>query len=192
VSNIKVIVFDCFGVIVPDLGKELITKSKLSQEAKNEIARLKLEADRGLITEKQLSRQYSVATGRVFSTKARILVHQKHLNKNILKLISALKKNYRVAMLSNINKEYMDLLSKRCNLDKYFELILASSETGYVKPEPQIFKALSDKLTLSYSEMVFIDDQPSNIETARKLGITAFLYQDVKQLQTDLKNVGAI
>lgn len=75
-------------------------------------------------------------------------------------------------------------------------LLFPSYQTGFLKPDPNVFCFIKEKLNISFDEMLFIDDKTSNVNAARLLGISAIVYQQDTILPTlshllDTQNLGA-
>lgn len=51
------------------------------------------------------------------------------------------------------------------------DVIVDGSVEGYLKPDPRLYELLSERLGVAYPDMVFLDDQASNIRGAEALGI---------------------
>lgn len=52
-----------------------------------------------------------------------------------------------------------------------------SHEVGLAKPDPAIFLLTCDRLGVEPSEVVFVDNLPANVATAREVGMAAVLHQ---------------
>jgi len=89
---------------------------------------------------------------------------------------------YRLAILSTTHKEMMAFKRQRFQLDNYFETIITSCDTGFIKPDPRIYTAALSQLQVSPSECLFIDDSQENVDAASDLGITSIRYQNTDQL----------
>ncbi len=59
-----------------------------------------------------------------------------------------------------------------------FDVQMFSAEEGLVKPDPKIYRRCLDRLGVSASEAVFIDDTLANVEAARGLGMLAIHFND--------------
>lgn len=51
------------------------------------------------------------------------------------------------------------------------DVIVDGSVEGFLKPDPRLYELLSVRLDVAYADMVFLDDQTSNIRGAEALGI---------------------
>ena len=89
-------------------------------------------------------------------------------------LIAELKgESYRLFVLSNMSKEYIDFLRKM-PVYKYFDGEVISCEVGLNKPEREIYSLLLDKFSLDPLQTMFIDDRKENVVAAAELGIVPF------------------
>lgn len=52
----------------------------------------------------------------------------------------------------------------------------SSYDLGLLKPNPEIFQVVMDKLHTSPEKILFIDDKKKNVTTAQKLGINGIVY----------------
>ena len=65
-----------------------------------------------------------------------------------------------------------------------FHGVMISAEEGLLKPNAAIYRRLTDRYGLKPEECLFIDDNPANIEAARKLGWQGIVFDgDVPALR---------
>ena len=89
-------------------------------------------------------------------------------------LIAELKsEGYRLFVLSNMSKEYIDYLRKM-PVYQYFEADVVSCDVGLIKPEREIYSLLLERFNLDPAQTMFIDDRKENVLAAAELGITPF------------------
>ncbi len=109
-------------------------------------------------------------------------------------LLKELRERYIIAILSNNNELVNAGMEKRFGFASLFDEIIYSSQTGNVKPEPQIFMFLLRRFGISASRVVFVDDTPENVETARNLGIKGINFncnkQGIHELRAALSEAG--
>jgi len=67
-----------------------------------------------------------------------------------------------------------------------------SGRLGLVKPAREIYEWLLDSHGLDPAELVFIDDKPANVETARALGMTGIVFAGAGALADRLAALGLI
>lgn len=73
-------------------------------------------------------------------------------------------------------KYMMDTLGFAAFVDQTF----ASSEVGHKKPAAEYFETISQDLKArGFDKIVFFDDRPDNVESARACGWEAYLYQSI-------------
>jgi len=83
----------------------------------------------------------------------------------------------RLAILSNeLDLFYGAGFRSRLPLLARFELIVDATYTGVLKPDPRAYAAVCDGLGLAAAECVFVDDQPRNVEGARRAGMRAVAF----------------
>lgn len=113
-------------------------------------------------------------------------------NIELIEIIKDLKKkNYKIGLLSNNSIELNKRLTNN-NLVDIFDEIIISSEVGYQKPQPEIFKIISKKLSVNINELLFIDDTKRSLEGAIKIGYTPLLYTNNVKLKEDIFKICSI
>jgi len=97
-----------------------------------------------------------------------------------LELISKLKENFQVGVLSNTNLIHIHAVNKILhddhgieNFDPIFDWVFLSHEMGLSKPSPQIYEKMLVDLGTSGDRVVFFDDLIANVEGAKAVGIQA-------------------
>ncbi len=107
------------------------------------------------------------------------------------KLASDIKKNYRIALLTNFGDAFWQMFPA-WGLDKVFdkEEVFVSSDMGLAKPDPDYFYDVLKKLNIKPAEAVFIDDNKDNIMAAKKLGIKTILFENYEHLVDSLHKLG--
>ncbi len=89
-------------------------------------------------------------------------------------LIEELKeRGYKLYVLSNMSKEYIDYLRK-LPVFELFDGQIVSCEVGCGKPHREIYEILLSRYALNPAETIFIDDRIDNVEAATELGIAPF------------------
>lgn len=182
---IKAIIFDCFGVLRPDV------LNMVYQQFGGDI-----EADREFIT----STLYDSNTGRIAGS-APVFAHRLGVSTEewmkaiatdgndhqLLNYILELKRNYKTAVLSNVGKGGMLRFFSQVELNQHFDVVVESGEIGYAKPEANAYTITTEKLGLRADECVFTDDRQEYCDGAVAVGMQAILYQNFEQFKEDLK-----
>ncbi|MEN2982242.1 MAG: HAD-IA family hydrolase [Thermus sp.] len=81
----------------------------------------------------------------------------------------------RIGVLSNTLPSLRESLAYH-GLDAYVDGFFASCALGVAKPDPQAFLLALEGLGLAPGETLYLDDDPENVETARRLGLRAAVY----------------
>ena len=106
--------------------------------------------------------------------------------------ITALKESgYRVYILSNYSKRTYEL-TKDDGLSflPLADGIVFSFETGYIKPEKEIYHCLMDRYHLDPNECVFIDDNAPNLVYPKQIGWSTIQFHDLAQVKQELRALG--
>lgn len=111
------------------------------------------------------------------------------LSDGMKELITKLKKNYRLAVLSNSDPLNSQNYTKK-GWYKYFDVLILSHELGIVKPQKKIYEIAVEKLNVKPEECLLIDDQEDCLKPARKVGMATILFKSILQLKEELKKRG--
>lgn len=206
VSEIKNIIFDLGGVIINlDIPRTISEFNKLS-----------LKPFESIYTQLQQSPIFDLFDKGQISESDFFLQLKDHLKEGVteeqminawnamlldfpihrLQLLSALKSNYRIFLLSNTNETHIAQLESDLykehgynNLEPFFEKVYYSCRIGMRKPDSEIFEFVLNQNNLKAAETVFVDDSPQHIAGAVKTGIQSYLLskdKDVSDLITQL------
>lgn len=109
---------------------------------------------------------------------------------DMLELVRELKvKGLKVGVMSNNIKPFVDVIRERQGFSE-FELVLNSCEVGLSKPNEDIYQLALSELGLSPNEVLFVDDQKENIDTAKRLGMCVLIAQkDRNKVKEDIKRM---
>ena len=94
----------------------------------------------------------------------------------MIELIKRLKSNgHKIYLLSNMPENYSLLFEKLPILNEFDDLVF-SYPLKIAKPQPEIFNYLLNKNNLDKKDCIFVDDSLINIEAAKKIGISGYLF----------------
>jgi HAD superfamily hydrolase (TIGR01509 family) len=114
------------------------------------------------------------------------------INDNVLQLVDDIRnRGYKVGLLSNNTLEAGRAI-RELGLQNHFDVFHISAETRLVKPEPEAFSLFAEELGVELEELIFIDDAPKSLSTAKECGYTPLLFTSYKKLQEDLKSYGIL
>jgi 2-haloacid dehalogenase len=99
---------------------------------------------------------------------------------------------YRVAALSNWSAETYPLMRQRFDFLGWFDRIVLSGDERCIKPDPQIYHILLDRLAQPAHECLFIDDSEKNVVAAHQMGIHAIHFHSPEALRVQLQEMGVI
>lgn len=117
------------------------------------------------------------------------LFYQNNLNITILSVVEKLRiKKIKVAYLSNV-QNFMGKYFLRAGLLDKFDFGVFSFEAKARKPAKEIYQQIFNYGAWLPKEVVFIDDQPANVEVANSLGLIGLDFVDSQQLIKDLKKI---
>lgn len=106
-----------------------------------------------------------------------------------IELISALRMKYPIYLLSNTNNIHIKAsncyIKRNFNgfiLHDWFDKLYLSYEMGLWKPEKSIYYTVLKDLKLAPNEVLFLDDNKANIESAKEIGIQTILVEPTKSI----------
>ena len=97
-----------------------------------------------------------------------------------------------VYAITNFSADKFELTRKRFDFLNGFDGIIVSGQERLVKPDPAIYRLLTDRYGLEAKDCYFIDDNPDNVEAARSVGMSAHLFSGAEALRRDLKAIGLL
>lgn len=190
---VKAIFFDLFETLVTEANGVKITSSIIAERLKiprYEYKKLASELRdcryRGKYPEfrdvliyimNSLGTQYDIKMINEISMEREACKAQcfKNISEEIIDMLKALKsRKLKLVLISNAsNEEIKGFYDSK--IKSYFDDIIFSCETGYIKPEPEIYKHACNRLGLEPVECLFVGDGGSNeLKGAENVGIKAF------------------
>jgi epoxide hydrolase-like predicted phosphatase len=112
---------------------------------------------------------------------------QDRLDEQLVDFVRHLHKKYKTALLSNAWNDLRQVIADRWHFEDAFDAMVISGEVGLVKPDPKIFRLTLDRLGVTASQAIFVDDFQRNVEAARVIGLQAIRFQTPQQVRDDLK-----
>jgi putative hydrolase of the HAD superfamily len=76
-------------------------------------------------------------------------------------------------------------------LTDLFDAVVISGDVGLHKPQPEIYELGAERLGVSASECVFVDDLRENVAGAKAVGMTAILHRDPEATIAELRRLFA-
>ena len=186
---IKAIIFDCFGVLTATDGWSSFKLKYFNHDPLllEQATSLNKQADAGLITYDDFISEVAVLAG-VSEQQARVIVDDNSPNPALFDYITDLKPHYKIGILSNAAANWLSELFSPAQV-ALFDATLLSYETGLIKPQPEIYELMAERLGLEPNECVFIDDQERCTTGAREVGMAAIWYRDFDQMKQELEQL---
>lgn len=199
-SAIEVLVFDLFGVLISFDDDLVIARlARHCADPTDAFERLhKLTARLDIITgETTLSRVHRELVedhGLALSWadfEAAWLEPYHEAIPGMAELVEALSGNYRLVLLSNVDRDYWQVVRAMQPELERFELLLVSCDLGVAKPGPEVFQQVCRLTGTEPQQCLFIDDTAQNVDAARALGFHGHVFRSVPELRAALRQSGA-
>ena len=100
----------------------------------------------------------------------------------LLRVLESVRSHTPVALVSNATTRLEDDLAA-LGLTDAFDVVVNSARVGAAKPDPAIFLAAAGRLGVDPAGCLFVDDTPGHVEAARRIGMTATVYESAVRLK---------
>ncbi len=185
---IKAVVFDCFGVFVGNPYKERVAiLDKENPKLAEQVRALNRATDRGLLSREESLVEMADTLGMAPEVLAREQDEGEVLNERLVEYAKSLKGRYKLALLSNVSgRERLENRFRPHKLDDLFEVVVASGDEGFIKPEPEIYEITSSRLGVDPSECLMVDDIEEFCAGAVSAGMQAIQFLSTDQAMADI------
>jgi putative hydrolase of the HAD superfamily len=199
-TKIKWIIFDLGGIVVPEVGNlirhKIANELNVSEEwIKETFIKFQRPLMTGSLTLREMYVQITKELSLNISPDHLLLEHLNEYkkytlihNKDTVEYIAALKKDYKVACLSNLEIEIHEICSKT-GLYSYFDRVFLSLELKMQKPDLNVYLKVLEELECKPDEIIFTDDRIENVNAANKIGIHALYFSNLDQLKLDISKI---
>lgn len=190
-ATVKAVIFDWGGVLIDNPQQAIfdymaarfgIPAERFSTVITRYLERFQVDA----ITEAELWRRVSGELGveepkpSWYSAFASAYVEKP----GMFALIEELReRDLKIGFLSNTELPAVDFFNEQ---DYNFDAPLFSCIEKLVKPDPRIYRLALERLNLTASEAIFIDDKPENCAGAERVGMVAVEFLSEEQVRGDL------
>lgn len=113
-------------------------------------------------------------------------------NRAVVGLAGALRANYKIFLLSNINILHFEYLKQHFPVFPIFHQVFTSFELRVAKPDPEIYQKVLQALNIVPEKVFYTDDRKELIESAQSLGINSRLFTSAPQLKKDILDLGGV
>jgi epoxide hydrolase-like predicted phosphatase len=184
---IKAIVFDLFGVLISDALETMVGELRVTDPtAAARIVELVSAASRGLMNADESRRETARILGLNIDAYKQKLREDERRNEELFAYILKLRQKYKTALLTNILKGGLEVRFAQGELARYFDVVVASCDIGYEKPQRQAYDITAQRLGIRPEECVFIDDRTQYCEGAEQAGMHALLYRSFREMKVGL------
>jgi len=174
----KAVIFDCFGVLY---GGSLFTLLNMAApEKRNEVVDLNRQNDYGFLSFQDYTVGMAELLGKTTDEISAIFKQKRVRNQPLFDFIHELRTpDVKVGLLTNAGRDMPSVLFSGQELNGgLFDAYIVSSENGIVKPNPEIYKILADKLGVPAGDCLMLDDAFENCHGAEAAGMQSVWYAD--------------
>jgi putative hydrolase of the HAD superfamily len=183
-----IILFDCDGVICPPMrfAKVLKDDFDITPEMTREFFTEKFApAGKGQITVEEILPHYLNQWGWKSSIDDFLnlwVISERDPDPERIRLVQELRtKGYRCCLATNQESNRANFMRNEMKFTEIFDELFISSEIGFMKPEPEFYVSVSERLEADASKIYFIDDQQHYLDAAAKHGWNTHLFSNVTQ-----------
>jgi 2-haloacid dehalogenase len=109
----------------------------------------------------------------------------------MVELLAALRNaGLAIYALSNMPSEMMPRLQAAYPILSDFDGVIVSGDELVMKPDPRIYRLLTERFGLRPERTVFVDDMPANVDAAWQLGFRGVRFESASQLRDALRRWG--
>lgn len=112
--------------------------------------------------------------------------------KGASQLLMALSDRFQLACLSNSNQSHWDHFLRHQSVLEHFQARYFSHEIGHLKPDPAAFNYVLEDMNLTPGEILFFDDNETNVDSARSMGFQAVRVESPDGVSAALSGLGLL
>lgn len=109
------------------------------------------------------------------------------VDERVLQVIHSLRESEITCCLATNQERYrVEYMRTVMGFETIFDRLFFSSELGLLKPDPEFFRVIERSLNLGGQNILFWDDSPRNVESARRCGWHAEVYAGFEDFEKEL------
>lgn len=166
---IKALIFDCFGVL--QLGNRSYLFDKTSPENHARLHDLNVASDYGFVSYDEYLEQVSEMTGWSPSALEATFRSSHWRNDELIAEIRKLRATYKIGLLSNVGHKGMEQFFSLEERAELFDAVVLSSDVAAIKPHPEMYQLIAEKLSVTPADCIMIDDVDDNVRGAEAVGM---------------------
>jgi len=181
----KAIILDMYGVIVKQTGDDFVpyVQRTFPELKPEEIYTPWFKADVGELTSLEVWEAIGFQ-GDLEKIEIEYL-DTIELNEDFLDFIYTIRKQYKLAIISNDSSRWSKYLREKFDINKYFDVISISGDLKIQKPDERIFQLTLEHLGCEAEDCFYVDDREGNLEAASKVGMKTILFNSRNVQYTD-------
>ena len=184
---IKVLIFDCFGVLIGDGLERVLRQHEINSPGiRQRITPIVSSVNTGKLDPAVSGKQMAEALGLDHAAMDILIKEGELVNTELLSWILEQKEHYKIVLLTNISRPSLEKRFTKSFLSEYFDLQVVSGEQGIEKPNPKIYQYIFEQMDVLPNECVFMDDRQNYLTPASKLGIHTILFKDNEQFFSEI------
>ncbi len=197
---IRVVLFDLGGVVCHFLPeRRLAALAKASGLPESEVyariwkSGLDRQVDRGDFTAEGVHRAFAEKLGLTLDYEefSALVTLGFEPNADVLTVVDAVRREVRTGLLTDNGPVLLRAMPRRFpEIVRRFDWLPFSPEMKALKPSPELFARVLERLEQRAEEVLLIDDSMPNVEGARAVGLQACHYTDIESLRRDLSRFG--
>lgn len=180
-TQVKAIIFDCFGVLTSEQWIPFRRKYFHTGEAKAFAQKMMGRLVTGNIQPQEFIETIA-KKGQVHEDQVLDSLTGSSPDEELFDWIKANKHLYKIGMLSNVGSDRLDTLFTKDHLDMFDDIVL-SFHVGMAKPDPRIYELAAERLGIQTSECLFVDDKEVYCQAARDVGMKAVKYRTFQDFE---------
>ncbi len=175
----KAIILDMYGVIVKQTGDDFVpyVRQIFPNLRPEDIYLPWFQADMGEISSLDVWSKLGF-TGDLEKVEKEYL-DTIELNDGFVDFISAAKKHFKTAIISNDSSRWGRYLREKFDINKYFDAVSVSGDLRIKKPDRRIFELTIEKLGCAAADCLYVDDREEYLTAAEALGMKTVMFNSL-------------
>ncbi|MEA4831382.1 MAG: HAD-IA family hydrolase [Oscillospiraceae bacterium] len=172
----KAIILDMYGVILKDTGDGFISyvNRTFPDLSVSDIYAHWDKADLGEISSLEVFKLLGYQDD--LSKIEKEYLDTVEIDETFYGFASTITEKYKLALISNDSSEWSRYFRDKYKINNYFDVITVSGDVKVKKPDVKIFTLTLEKLGVSASDCVYVDDRRFNLDAAQTLGMDTILF----------------
>ena len=101
-------------------------------------------------------------------------------------IVELREKGHEIYGLTNWSMETFPQAREHFSILQMIDRYVVSGAEHLVKPDPRLFQVLLDRYGLRAEDCTFVDDNPVNVEAARRMGMRGIVFTSAEKLRKEL------